>query len=296
MNSNHIHPVFLLTGFASEYSLGVIANLLRKGKEQVIEVDFSVTGIPDLGDTDVVLITSQHPARTKWIFERSYGNTPPYNQYLSPMECMDKLNVRCSVYVPHDLEQPIISDEIGYLSFFDFYCSPFEFNPGISHFCQPLYTGWAKYATTPLNEFRHQSFARKNGVFFVNQLLQLISCGGITHLLSEYAAIIEHEVPFKLPRWPGIADMEKQLEDAGAMTIPADTPSTDVIANSAQIYSNAGGSVLAEASYLGIPAQIIPPYASTLPKSGPRLPHRRPFDFQLLISSIRNHMSERSRR
>lgn len=295
MTLTETRPVFLLTGFASEYSLDVIAEMLRHNGEKVVEVDFSVTGIPYLGNTEVVLITSQHPARTGWIFKRGYGWASPYDRYLSPMECIQQLNVCCSVFVPHDLEQPIIPDEIGYMSLFDFYCSPYEFNPGLSLWCQPLYTGWAKYTDMNTGEFMHQFLARKNGVFFVNQLIMLMRLGGVTHLLREYAVMIDQEVPFKFPRWPGVADLEKKLEQAGAKVIPAETSSTQVIASAAQVFSNASGSVLSEAAYLGVSAQVIAPRTTTLPASTSRCKNRRPFDFQLLMSSIRNHLDDINR-
>lgn len=287
--------VFLLLGFASEYSLGAIAHLLRNAGEHVVEVDFNITDLPDLGNSEVVLITSQHPARTSWIFRHGYEQAPPYNRYLSPIECKQRFNIRCSVFIPHDLEQPIISDEFGYLSFFDFYCSPYEFNPGLSLCCHPLYTGWAKHVDIYKDGFAHQEYAAKNGAFFVNQLVNLLRLGGADYLLDNYAVAISHEVPFKLPSWPGIADIEKRLMQSGAKVIPADTPSTQVIAYSAQIFSNATGSVLSEAAYLGVPAHIIAPHTSTLPLPSPRSRQQRSFDIQLLIQAIRSHIADTSR-
>jgi len=199
MKTTNTKPLFLLTGFASEYSLEPLAMLLQHAGEEVIEVDFSQSGIPEIGDREIVLITSQHPARTSWIFKLSYGNDSPYSRYLSPMECMRHLNVRCSVFVPHDLEQPIITDEICYLQLFDFYCSPYEFVPGISLLCQPLHTGWVKHVDLAKPEFAHLSLARKNGVFFVNQLVEVIRRGGATYLIQAFAIMIESQIPFKLP-------------------------------------------------------------------------------------------------
>ena len=288
-------PLFLLLGFASEYSLGAIAQLLRNAGEQVIEIDFSVAEMPDLGDTEVVLITSQHPARSAWIFRHVYGQVSPYDRYLSPMECVRQLNVRCSVLIPHDLEHPIMADEIGYLSFFDFYCSPYEFNPGLSRVCQPLYTGWVKNTDIDAGEFAHQAVASQNGVFFVNRLVELIRCGGALHLLGEYATAVDHEVPFKLPCWPSVVDIEKKLEQAGAKVIPADTSSTLVITHCAQVFSNAKGSVLAEAAYFGVPAHIVAPRTIAFPAPLPRGRQRKPFDFQLLMKAIQSHLDETSK-
>lgn len=291
---NMSRPVFLLLGFASEYSLGGMAQLLRDAGENVVEVDFSVTAMPNLGDTKIVLITSQHPARTGRIFRQGLEQDPSGNSYLSPMECQRLLNVCCSVFVPHDLEQPIIADEIGYLQLFDFYCSPYEFNPGLYLLCQPLYTGWVKYIDGNSDEFAHKSTVATNGVFFVNQVIDLMRRGGARYLLERYAVAIKHEVPFKLPSWPGVSDIEKTLEQAGAKVIPANTPSTQVIDHAAQVFSNTTGSVLSEAAYLGIPAHIVAPYASTLPSPPPRGRRLKSFDIQLLIQAIRSHLDRTS--
>ena len=281
-------PVFLLTGFASEYSLKGIADLLRNEGEHVVEVDFSIRGIPELDNVEVVLITSQHPARTRRIFQLDYGTVAPYDQYLSPMECMARLNVQCAVLIPHDLEQPIISDEIGYLPFFDIYCSPYDINPGLSTLCRVLPTGWAKHIDISINEFPHQSNAATNGVFCVNQLTRLKQLGGAAYLLQAYACIVENKIPFKLPCWPGVADLENELRNAGAYVIPSDTTSTQVISQSARVLSNATGSILAEAAYLGVPAHILAPHSSFLPSITPRRPARRHFDFPLLMQGIRD--------
>lgn len=288
-------PVFLLTGFASEYSLQGIADLLRQEGEHVIEVDFSLRGIPELDDAEVVLITSQHPARTRRIFQRDYGTTAPYDLYLSPMECMARFNIRCAVLVPHDLEQPIITDEIGYLSFFDIYCSPYNLNPGLSTLCRVLPTGWAKYIDSSNREFPHQADATTNGVFCVNQLTRLKQTGGVTYLLQAYSTIVENKIPFKFPCWPGVAEIEKELRNAGAHVIPAETTSTHVIAQSARVLSNAAGSVLAEAAYLGIPAHILAPHSSSLPPIASRRPARQPFDFPLLMQGIRDCLDNKGK-
>lgn len=292
---NMSRPVYLLLGFASEYSLSGIARLLRAAGEEVVEVDFSVIPMPYLGDAEIVLITSQHPARTAWIFRQGLGQYPSDNNYLSPMECQRLLNVRCSVFVPHDLEQPIISDEIGYLQIFDFYCSPYEFNPGLALLCQPLYTGWAKYIDGNSDEFAHKNTVTTNGVFFVNQVVDLMHRGGASYLIEKYAIAIKKEVPFKLPSWPGVSDVETTLAQAGAKVIPANTPSTQVIDHAAQVFSNAPGSVLSEAAYLGIPAHIVAPYASTLPPPPPRGRRQKPFDIKLLIQAIRSHLDRSNR-
>ncbi|OQA34037.1 MAG: hypothetical protein BWY57_00780 [Betaproteobacteria bacterium ADurb.Bin341] len=285
------HPVFLLLGFASEYSLGAIANLLRNAGENVFEVDFSISEIPDLGDTEVVLITSQHPARTSSIFRHGNERASAYKRYLSPMECMQRFNVCCSVFIPHDLEQPIITDEIAYLSFFDIYCSPYEFNPGLSLLCTPLYTGWSKHVGIDTGEFTHQGIVARNGVFFVNQLIDLMGHDGAKYLLDKYGVAVSHEVPFKFPNWPGVSNIEREMEQTGALVIPANTPSTQVIIHSAQVFSNTNGSVLAEAAYLGVPAHIIQPHATALPSPTPRGQQRQPFNIQLLLQSIQNHIN-----
>lgn len=283
-------PVFVLTGFASEYSLEGIAGLLRDTGEDVVEVDFSQTQMPDPGTRDVVLITSQHPARTAWMFRHDYGQAAPYDRYLSPMECIARLKVRCAVLVPHDLEQPIVPDEIGYLSFFDYYCSPYDFEPGLPVKCRTIHTGWAKHVEAGTTEFPHQSLVSRNGVFFVNKLMETLERGGARYLLDNFPFLAGAEIPLKLPRWPGVTELEATLERAGARVIPSTISSTHVISMSAQVLANAEGSVLAEAAYFGVPAHIVPSGTPTPPRPAPRGNPRQPFDFPLLMSVIRNHL------
>lgn len=285
-------PVFLLTGFASEYSLELLARVLRNEGEVVFETDFSISGVPELGEAEVVLITSQHPARTSQQFRLSYGSAPPYDRYLSPMECMRRFKVCCSVLVPHDLEQPLISDEIAYLSFFDYYCSPYESNPGLSRLCQPIYVGWIRYTGPGESEFEHLDLVAKNGVFMVNQLIRLIDRGGAACLLSEFSAVFDRGIPCKLPRWPGVSVLEQELKSAGVKVIPAEVSATQVIANSAAVLCNAPGSVFAEAAYLGVPVSVVAPGGNEIYALKTRQVRGKPFDFQLLIRTIRNHLQQ----
>lgn len=285
-------PVFVLTGFASEYSLEGIGELLRQAGEEVVEVDFSLTELPNLGAREVVFITSQHPARTAWTFRQSYGQAAPYNRYLSPMECMMRLKIRCAVLIPHDLEQPIIPDEIGYLSLFDYYCSPYDFEPGLPVKCRPIHTGWAKYVEVDTAKFSHQSLVSRNGVFFVNNLMETLKRGGARYLLDSYPFLVQAEIPLKLPRWPEVEDLEITLAQAGAKIVPSSTSSTRVIACAHQVLANAEGSVLAEATYLGVPAVILPPGMPPPLHPAPKHSQRRPFDFQLMMDTIRKHLAK----
>lgn len=278
--------VFLLTGFACEYSLANLADYLRNSGYTVIEADMSKAPLPDIGDTPVVLITSQHPSTTGFVFRQTYGRGAPFNNYSSPLEYVHRINTICSVFIPHDLEYPVRPDEISYLANFDIYCSPYPVSPAMACLCTPLETGWIKYAVPHSVSFDGKKNTETAGVFFVNQVRELIQCGGARYLLNAFHLIIDAGIPFKFPDWPGMATIEHELKKAGAIVIPFETGSTDIIIDSKAVYANAQGSVLAEALYLGKPTAIIPPHANSLPPTTPASLGRATFNFGMLMEAI----------
>jgi len=82
------------------------------------------------------------------------------------------------------------------------------------------------------------------------------------------------------------------LIKAGALVIPSETLSTQIIVESSQVFSNAFGSVLAEAAYLGVSAHVVLPDSRILPAAQARKRESKLFDFPLLMKAINNHLQK----
>jgi hypothetical protein len=279
-------PAFLLTGFACEYSLANLAGFLRSAGRQVIEADMGMSPLPDIDAAPLILITSQHPSLTGFVFRQTYGHTPPFCHYSSPLEYLRRVNALCTVFIPHDLEQPLRPDEISYLANFDIYCSPYPVNPAMARLCTPIETGWIKYTSQRPTPFDGIQCTETAGVFFVNQVRELINFGGASYLLNAFRHIVEAGIPFKFPDWPGMASMEEEMKMGGAVVIPRTTVSTDILIGSKAVYANAQGSVLAEARYLGKPTAIVPPHTDRLPTTMSASQGHATFNFGLLMDTI----------
>jgi len=279
-------PVFLLTGFACEYSLANLVGFLRSKGYTVIEADMSTAPLPNIGVTPVVLITSQHPSTTGFVFRQAYGKLAPFCNYACPLEYLQHIKLLCAVFVPHDLEDPVRADEISYLANFDIYCSPYPVNPAMECMCTPLETGWIKYASQLPKPYDGMEHTEAVGVFFVNQVRELMNCGGAGYLLEAFRYVVDIGIPFKFPDWPGMAAMEEEMTIGGAIIIPRATTSTDIIISSRAVYANAPGSVLVEARYLGKSTALAPSHATELPTTTLASVGHSTFNFGLLMDTI----------
>ena len=215
---------------------------------------------------------------------------------MSPLEIMRQLRPACSVFVPHDLEEPIRPYELAYMSAFDIYCAPSaQVNPALRHLCKIIPAGWVKHHHFDALTEEIKALVKSNGMFFLNQVVTLMRAGGSTFVRDNYPAIFSH-LPVKLPAWPGCDGMADELRQMGATVLAPETNATKLIAASPRIYINALGSVVAEAKYVGTPVILAgkagQPDQLLIPAHpGPTRPA---FDFDGLLTAIAAHIKETS--
>lgn len=284
---------FFLAGFGCEYSLQPLARYLEEDGFKVIAADMQDGPLPPVPTGSSVFITSQHPARSSFIFRHYYGQLPPFSNYVGPLEIIQRLQPSCSVFVPHDLESPIVVDELTYMAAFDLYCAPFpDTNPGLRHSCQIVPAGWIKHNHFDDLPPQVKDQVATKGVFFLNQVSRLIQEGGAAFVQANYPQLLAAGIPIKLPSWPGCHLMGEELRQSGANILAQDLPSTKLIAASSRLYINASGSVVAEARYVGTETVLVEAgsghFRTLVPGSeGEKNPK---FDFRGLLLSIANHI------
>ena len=242
-----------------------------------------------------VFISSQHPACSSSVFKHHWGRSPPYSNYLGPLEIIRHLRPACSVFVPHDLDMPIRPDELTYMSMFDIYCAPSpKVNPVLRRSCRVVPAGWVKHNL--FDDLGEDMKARvaTGGVFFLNQVVDLMRAGGAGFVRAHYPRICSGELPVKLPAWPGCNQLGDDLRQMGATVIATETPSTKLIAASPRIYVNAPGSVIAEAWHVGTPVILAGesghPDRPLTPVQ--TVPASSTFDFDGLLTAIANHIED----
>lgn len=285
--------IFLLAGFGSEYSLEPIARYLTDNGFSAVVADMQKRPLPRLPAKPTIFITSQHPSCSSAIFRHHWGQSPPYANYVGPLEIIRHLRPACSVFVPHDLEQPVRPDELAYMAAFDIYCAPSSrMNPTLRYACRVLCSGWVKH--NHFDDLPHEikALAEAKGVFFLNQVVTVMHAGGASFVRANYPAIFSEHLPVKLPLWPGSYGLEEELRQLGALVIAAETPSTKLIAASPLIYVNAPGSVIAEARYVGTPVILV---GDSVHPDRTLFPSRpgaamSTFDFDGLLAGMADHI------
>ncbi|WP_291995356.1 hypothetical protein [Candidatus Accumulibacter sp. ACC003] len=280
---------FLLCGFGCEYSLTALARYLGNDGYKVITVDMQETPLPAVIDGPHILVTSQHPACSSQVFQAHWGEDFPFNQYVAPLEIMQRFRPACSVFIPHDLEMPIRPEELIYMNAFDLYGAPAgPVNPALRHYCKVIETGWIKHNGLDRLAPDVEAMVAERGVIFINQIVQLMRSGGASYLLASYPQILAKGLPLKLPEWPGCDSLAAELVARGAHVLPASLSSTALIASSRSVFVNSPGSVVAEARYLGVQAVILDPDMQNPSGAGEFASNAAapPFNFPLLLESI----------
>lgn len=287
--------VFFLAGFGSEYSLQPIAHYLAEHDFSFVVADMQQAPLPPPPLKATVFITSQHPSCSSAAFRIHTQETPPFSNYMSPLEIIHQLRPACSVFVPHDLEAPIRPYEFAYMSAFDIYCAPSaEVNPALRHLCKVIPAGWVKHHHFDVLAAGIKTMVESNGMFFLNQVVSLMRAGGASFVRDNYPAIFAANLPVKLPAWPGCEVMADELRQMGATVLATETNSTKLIAASPRIYVNAPGSVIAEANYVGTPVILAgkagePDQLLIAAGSDQTRPE---FDFNRLLTAVAAHIEE----
>lgn len=286
---------FVLAGFGCEYSLQPLGRYLEDKGFAVVVGDMQDRPLPPVPPGPTVFVTSQHTARSSFVFSQYYGQSPPFSNHVGPLELMQRLQPDCSAFVPHDLEVPVLIEELACMGAFDLYCSPFpQANPSLHHACRVVPCGWIKHNHLDDLPAPVKDLIGTTGVFFLNQISAVARNGGASVIAANFPRIFDEGIPIKLPVWPGSQALGDELRKLGGRILMEQLPSTKLIAASRQIYVNAPGSVVAEARYLGIPALQLEPGSNqtrTLVAAG-KPQSDGLFDFSLLMQSIAECIEE----
>lgn len=284
---------FVLAGFGCEYSLQPLASYLEQEGFAVVTADMQNGPMPQPSPASTVFVTSQHTARSSFVFHQYYGRSLPFSNHIGPLELMRHLQPACSVFIPHDLEVPVLIEELACMGAFDIYCSPFpQANPSLHHACRVVPCGWIKHNHLDELPLAVKDMASTKGVFFLNQISAVAKNGGAAAVAANFPRIFDEEIPIKLPVWPDSIALGGELRRRGGKILMEGLSSTKLIAASPQIYVNAPGSVVAEARYLGVPALQLKP-GNNQPRTlvtGGSPQSAGLFDFPLLMQSIAEHI------
>lgn len=246
--------VYLFYGFGAEYTLHPLYTELEKGGKECIEVDAlnvsdSRKAINKLKGTDIVFVTSAHFLMDQKNFTDFY---PTKNKFHGVLEIIALLKPIKTVYVPHDLTQPLIDYETEYLNQIDLFLTPCEPYTSIySQYCPVDEVGWIKYRK-PSDQITRKLETQKTNkaIWFLSDFV-LHEKMGPEKSYEMLSPVLKQKVSIKFPVWFKTREFEKYFSQQGIMVYPAETNTIELIETYNTIITNGLSSIIAESYFMG---------------------------------------------
>lgn len=242
--------IYLFYGFGSEYVLSSLyCDFTEKGyaciEIDALKIKNSKTLINELIGKKIVFITSAHILMDKYSFTDLYPNN---NQFYGVLEIIQLLKPIKSIYIPHDLTQPLIRHEAAYLNQFDLFLSPCEpFTSIYSQYCKTEEVGWIKYKKN--KRVIKKSHCHKTIWLLSDYVLHLQM--GKEESYKRLKVVLDQGVCIKFPQWMGSREFEKYFSQQGVTVYPTSATTIDLIRNHTVIITNGLSSINAESYFLG---------------------------------------------
>lgn len=257
----------LTSGVDSEYVLTELCGHLRSSGHDVTELDFGQITEPAENllaphiNKDVIYITSAHSNLTLDnakhlvpIFNKHYPN------YLSPLEIINKVNPKISIYIPHDLLTPFGDtnlNEFRFLDLFDYILTPFSsqsLQAVLARQTKVIEAGWIKHSGLAYSSKSPEAPAKARVTLFITMFEHLRWKYGEEGLVDYFAPLIRDNVKVKLPVWRGANQVETIFNARFiASIIPAAECSIRAILDADIVLCNGASSIHAEAILMGRP-------------------------------------------
>lgn len=244
--------LFLFHGFGSEYVLHDLYEEMKKRSYHCLEIDAlkeinSKSLIDQLIGKKVVFVTSAHFLLDKKNFSDFYPNN---NNFYGVLEIMELLKPIQSIYIPHDLTEPVIDRETDFLNQFDLFLTPNEIFTSIyAQYCKTEEIGWIKY----------KNYTKKKRPKDLNKAIWLLS-DYVLHLkmgkeasFKRLKPVIDQDVTIKFPFWTDCEEFTNYFKEQGATVYPPTANSIDLITTHQIIITNGLSSVNSESYFLGKP-------------------------------------------
>lgn len=242
--------IYLFYGIGSEYVLHPIYEKMNQIGYVCIEIDClkekdSKKIIKSLRHKKIVFVTSYHLLLDNKNFHDFYSGEI---NFFGVLEIIQLLKPIKSIYIPHDLTQPLIDKEEKFINLFDIFISPCEpFTSIYSSICNTQEGGWIKYLND--SNLKKQPILNKT-VWFVSDFVTLYNYG-IKSLFDFMKPIISQQVAVKFPSWKNSDKVEKFFIDQGVSVYKSTANSIGIIKKSDLIITNGLSSINAESYFMG---------------------------------------------
>lgn len=256
---------FVLTGQAAEFSLRRLTTELQQRGYAATAVDLAEgplerRHIPD-GAGPLVMVTSQHLSGTRRAMAPSLDARPEH--YAAPSMLRQRIGADLMVYVPHDLEEPVLACETPALGSFDLYCAPDTDSWWAARRVPTVVTGW-------VGDFGDAApFGDQVGLLLLTNLRHALDHGGLDHLRATIPTVLAAGLAVKLPVWSLADPIAAGLAADGVCVLDSHLGASALIRSAPFVVTNGPSSVIAEARRLGHrPLCVVDPTLPSVHRSG----------------------------
>ncbi|HLC94584.1 MAG TPA: hypothetical protein VJH96_03380 [Patescibacteria group bacterium] len=242
--------IFLFYGFGSEYVLHGLYKEMKKRKYICLEIDVlavkdSTKMIQNLRGKQVVFVTSAHFLLNKKNFTEFYPNN---NIFYGVLEIIQLIKPIKSVYIPHDLTQPVIDKEIEYLNQFDLFLTPTEsFNSVFAEYCRTEEVGWIKLS----EHMRKIQFNNsKTAIWLLSDYVLYLKMGKEASF-KKLQPVLDQGVSIKFPFWMESESFTQYFKNKGVVVYSPQANSIELIMKHQIIITNGLSSINAESYLMG---------------------------------------------
>jgi hypothetical protein len=141
-----MRPRFLLCGYATEFVLEPMVAVLQSRGYEASALDFDTHSLgPDVmppGTGPLVIISSQHALLTASAYDAVLRKETGYEP---PQLLRERLGAELLVYVPHDLLEPVVPQEVALLQVFDLFAAPDDRFWWAAAHVRTVEVGWARH-------------------------------------------------------------------------------------------------------------------------------------------------------
>lgn len=257
----------ITSGVGSDYVLAELCNHLRFSGHDVTELDFGqlLGGADDLInpfiDKNAIYITSSHTNLTLDVTKILFPQfNAQYPNYLSPLEIINKINPKASIYIPHDLLNPFgdaCLNEYRFLDLYDYILTPYsphalQATLGIQ--TQVIKAGWIKQLQITQSDHSYKKSNPPRITLFISLFEHLRWRHGDQGLIDYFAPLLKENVRVKLPVWHDVETIESIFNARfPGSVIPATESSIKVMQDTDIVICNGASSIHAESVLMGLP-------------------------------------------
>lgn len=248
--------IALLYGCGSEYVMAPLVTPLKEAGFDVVELDTLKN--PKVQDVVYSIKKREKPvcfinSAPMLVDRMKFAIRHPElaERYYSALSIIRYLRPRKSVFMPHDLINPVVGREAFYLGQFDFYVSCDSYTD--KHHCatKSINAGWIRHHKPLEKDDENKSSA----VWFLSNFAKIFS--DIESGIRLCEPILKQGISVKLPVWTNVEKVEETIINRGYNVIPAHADNFRTIHEHKVILVNGLSSVGWEAHLFGKPIIIM---------------------------------------